>query len=444
MRAASTLGSWRRHFLPCSEVAVANDLATTVIYYNHHCKRTTRRGVNRIRERDEGKLRTKVAIIGAGPAGLLLGQLLHLYGIDNVILERQTGDYVLSRIRAGLLEEGTVALLDKVGAGARAHREGLVHHGLELAFGGSRHRIDLHGPTGRSVMIYGQTEVTLDLMNARKAAGLHSVYRAADVTPLDFDTDHPRVSYAKDGVTHEIGCDFIAGCDGFHGISRASVKLEAIKTYERVYPFGWLGILSETPPVSPELIYVNHERGFALCTMRSTRRSRYYLQCPLDDDINQWPDKWFWDELKSRLDERARDSIVIGPSIEKSIAPLRSFVAEPMRFGRMFLAGDASHIVPPTGAKGLNLAASDVHYLSMALREYYDEKSSAGIDAYSAKALARVWKAVRFSWWMTSMLHKFPDQGEFGQRIQEAELDYLVGSKAASTSLAENYVGLPF
>lgn len=389
-------------------------------------------------------MRTKVAIIGAGPAGLLLGQLLHGHGIDNVILERQTGEYVLGRIRAGLLEEGTVALLDKVGAGARAHREGLVHHGLELAFGGARHRIDLHGPTGKSVMIYGQTEVTLDLMNARKAAGLTSVYEAADVTPHDFDSDRPRVTYKKDGVSHEIECDFIAGCDGFHGVSRASVKPSAIKTYERVYPFGWLGILSETPPVSPELIYVNHARGFALCTMRSMKRSRYYLQCPLDDDINKWPDERFWDELKSRLDQKAREALVTGPSIEKSIAPLRSFVAEPMRFGRLFLAGDASHIVPPTGAKGLNLAASDVHYLSSALREFYDEKSAAGIDAYSARALARVWKAVRFSWWMTSMLHKFPDQGEFGQRIQEAELDYLVGSQAASISLAENYVGLPF
>jgi p-hydroxybenzoate 3-monooxygenase len=389
-------------------------------------------------------LRTKVAIIGAGPAGLLLGQLLHWYGVDNVILERQTPEYVLGRIRAGVLEEGTVALLGEVGAGERARREGLVHHGVELAFGGSRHRIDMHAATGKSVMIYGQAEVTRDLMDARKAAGLTSIYQAADVTPHDFDTDSPRVTYVKDGVTHEIACDFIAGCDGFHGVSRASVKPAAIKTYGREYPFGWLGILSETPPVSPELIYVNHERGFALCTMRSTHLSRYYLQCPLDDDINQWPDERFWDELKRRLDRKAVDNLVTGPSIEKSIAPLRSFVAEPMRFGRMFLAGDAAHIVPPTGAKGLNLAASDVHYLSTALREYYDEKSSAGIDAYSAKALARVWKAVRFSWWMTSMMHKFPDQGEFGQRIQEAELDYLVSSRAASTSLSENYVGLPF
>jgi p-hydroxybenzoate 3-monooxygenase len=298
--------------------------------------------------------------------------------------------------------------------------------------------------TGKTVIIYGQTEVTLDLMNARKAAGLTTIYEAADAKPHDFDTDHPRVSYAKDGVIHEIACDFIAGCDGFHGVCRASVKPSAIQTFERVYPFGWLGILSETPPVSHELIYTNHARGFALCTMRSMHRSRYYVQCPLDDHIDQWPDERFWDELKRRLDRKAVDNLVTGPSIEKSIAPLRSFVAEPMRFGRMFLAGDAAHIVPPTGAKGLNLAASDVHYLSGALREYYDEKSSAGIDGYSAKALARVWKAVRFSWWMTSMMHKFPDQGEFGARIQLAELDYLVGSKAATTSLAENYVGLPY
>jgi p-hydroxybenzoate 3-monooxygenase len=389
-------------------------------------------------------LRTKVAIIGAGPAGLLLGQLLHLYGIDNVILERQTPDYVLGRIRAGLLEEGTVTLLDEVGAGERAHREGLVHHGVELAFAGARHRIDMTAATGKTLMIYGQTEVTLDLMNARKAAGLTTVYEAADVKPHDFDSEHPRVTYRKDGVSHEIACDFIAGCDGFHGVSRASIDRSDILTFERVYPFGWLGILSETPPVSHELIYTNHARGFALCTMRSMHRSRYYVQCSLEDRVDQWPDHRFWDELKRRLDPKAVDNLVTGPSIEKSIAPLRSFVAEPMRFGRMFLAGDAAHIVPPTGAKGLNLAASDVHYLSVALREYYDEKSSAGIDGYSQKALARVWKAVRFSWWMTSMLHKFPEDGEFGARIQLAELDYLVNSKAASASLSENYVGLPF
>ena len=389
-------------------------------------------------------MRTKVAIIGAGPAGLLLGQLLRTHGIDNIILERHTADYVLGRIRAGLLEEGTVALLDEVGAAARAHHEGLVHDGIELAFGGSRHRIDMKALTGKTVMIYGQTEVTLDLMNARQAVGLTTVYEAADVTPLDFDTNHPRVTYVKDGTTHEIACDFIAGCDGFHGISRASIKPPAIETFERVYPFGWLGILSETPPVSHELIYSNHARGFALCTMRSMHRSRYYVQCALDDHIDQWPDDRFWDELKRRLDQKAVDQLVTGPSIEKSIAPLRSFVAEPMRFGRMFLAGDAAHIVPPTGAKGLNLAASDAHYLASALREFYDEKSSAGIDAYSEKALARVWKAVRFSWWMTSMLHKFPDTGTFGARIQLAELDYVTSSKAAMTSLAENYVGLPF
>jgi p-hydroxybenzoate 3-monooxygenase len=396
-----------------------------------------------IRPWEQG-LRTKVAIIGAGPAGLLLGQLLHTCGIDNVILERQTPDYVLGRIRAGLLEEGTVVLLDQVGAGARAHREGLVHNGFELAFGGARHRIDLKAATGKTMMIYGQTEVTLDLMNARKAAGLTSVYEAADVKPHDFDSDRPRVSWVKDGVTRDIACDFIAGCDGFHGVSRASVDPSAIQTFERVYPFGWLGILSETPPVSHELIYSNHARGFSLCTMRSMHRSRYYVQCPLEDHVDQWPDERFWDELKRRLDPEAADKLVTGPSIEKSIAPLRSFVAEPMRFGRMFLAGDAAHIVPPTGAKGLNLAASDVHFLSHALREYYDEKSSAAIDDYSARALSRVWKAVRFSWWMTAMMHKFPDQGEFGARIQLAELDYLMGSKAAMASLAENYVGLPY
>jgi p-hydroxybenzoate 3-monooxygenase len=389
-------------------------------------------------------LRTKVAIIGAGPAGLLLGQLLHACGIDNVILERKDREYVLARIRAGVLEQGTVDLLDQLGIAARLHRVGLVHDGVEFAFGGARHRIDMKQATGKVVTIYGQTEVTRDLMEARARCGLTTVYEADDVRPRDFDTDHPRVTYVKDGIGHEIACDFIAGCDGFHGVSRASVKPSAIATFERVYPFGWLGILSDTPPVSPELIYTNHARGFALCTMRTMQRSRYYLQCPLDDHVDQWPDERFWDELKRRLDQKAVDNLVTGPSIEKSIAPLRSFVAEPMRFGRMFLAGDAAHIVPPTGAKGLNLAASDVHYLSQALREYYDEKSSAGIDGYSKKALARVWKAVRFSWWMTSMLHRFPDSEGFGARIQLAELDYLVSSKAAITSLSENYVGLPY
>src|SRR6185312_431912 len=281
--------------------------------------------------------------------------------------------------------EGTVSLLDEVGTGSRAHAEGLVHDGIELAFAGHRHRIDMKGATGKTVMIYGQTEVTLDLMQAREAAGLTSVYEAADVTPHDFDTDHPRVTYLRDGITREIQCDFIAGCDGFHGVSRITVKPDAIETFERIYPFGWLGILSDTPPVSHELIYSNHERGFALCTMRSTHLSRYYVQCPLDDKVDQWPDERFWDELKRRLDGKAADSLITGPSIEKSIAPLRSFVAEPMRFGRLFLAGDAAHIVPPTGAKGLNLAASDAHYLACALREYYDEKSSAGIDNYSTK-----------------------------------------------------------
>ena len=389
-------------------------------------------------------MRTKVAIIGAGPAGLLLGQLLHGYGIDNVILERRDREYVLARIRAGVLEQGTVELLNEVGVAARLHREGLIHGGIELAFAGARHRIDLKQSTGKVVTIYGQTEVTRDLMDARDAAGLTTVYEAVDVDPSDFATDQARVSFVKDGTTHKIECDFIAGCDGFHGISRQSVPAAALETFERIYPFGWLGVLSETPPISPELIYTNHPRGFALCSMRSMHRSRYYVQCSLEDQVDQWPDQKFWDELKRRLDQEAVAHLVTGPSIEKGIAPLRSFVAEPMRFGRMFLAGDAAHIVPPTGAKGLNLAASDVYYLSRGLREYYDEKSSAGIDAYSAKALARVWKAVRFSWWMTSMLHRFPDTEGFGARIQLAELSYLVSSQAASTSLSENYVGLPY
>jgi len=395
------------------------------------------------------QLRTRVAIIGAGPAGLLLGQLLHRAGIDNVIIERQTGEYVQSRIRAGVLEQTTCELLDEAGVGARMHAEGLMHGGIELAFSGARHRIDLYGLTsGRHVTVYGQTEVTRDLMEARRTAALTTVYQAGHVTLQGFDGAAPQVTYttgcARDRTEHTLHCDFIAGCDGYHGVSRASVPSGALCTYEKVYPFGWLGILADTPPVSHELIYSNHARGFALCSMRSPTRTRYYVQCSLDDTVEQWSDTAFWDELRARLDPSAAEAIVTGPSIEKSIAPLRSFVAEPMRFGRLFLAGDAAHIVPPTGAKGLNLAASDVRYLSRALIEHYSEHSSAGIDQYSATCLRRIWKAERFSWWFTSLMHKFPDTGEFGQKVQQAELDYLVHSSAASASLAENYVGLPF
>ncbi len=390
-------------------------------------------------------MRTQVAIIGAGPAGLLLGQLLHKAGIDNVILERQGGDYVLARIRAGVIEQTTADLLDEAGVGARMHREGLVHDGFELCFNGGRHRIDLSGPTGgKHVIVYGQTEVTHDLMDARQAAGLTTVYHADKVALHDFDSKHPSVSYIVNGEKQVLHCDFIAGCDGYHGVSRASVPQSALSLYEKVYPFGWLGILADTPPVAHELIYSNHARGFALCSMRSTTRTRYYVQCSLQDTVEQWSDDAFWDELRRRLDPATAESLVTGPSIEKSIAPLRSFVAEPMRFGQLFLAGDAAHIVPPTGAKGLNLAASDVRYLSRALIEHYQDKSDAGINHYSDTCLRRVWKAERFSWWFTSLTHHFPEQGSIGAKLQLAELDYLVHSEAARTVMAENYVGLPF
>jgi p-hydroxybenzoate 3-monooxygenase len=389
-------------------------------------------------------MRVQVAIIGAGPSGLLLGALLNKVGVDAVILEARSPEYVLGRIRAGVLEQVTVDLLDGVGVGERMHSEGLVHGGFDLAFGGGHHRIDMHGLTGgKQVMVYGQTEVTRDLMDARQAAGLKTVYEAANVSLHDFDGTKPRVRYEKDGATHEIECDFIAGCDGFHGVSRQSVPGTALKTFERVYPFGWLGLLSDTPPVAHELIYSNHERGFALCSMRSMTRSRYYVQCALTDKVEQWSDDAFWDELRRRLPAEAAASLVTGPSLEKSIAPLRSFVAEPMRFGRLFLAGDAAHIVPPTGAKGLNLAATDVGYLASALAEHYRENSEAGIDTYSQRCLRRIWRAERFSWWFTSLMHRFPDDGDFGRKMQAAELDYLVNSVAASTAMAENYVGLP-
>lgn len=389
-------------------------------------------------------MRTQVAIIGAGPSGLLLGQLLHKAGIDAVILERQTGDYVLGRIRAGVLEQVAIDLLDEAGVGQRMHQEGLVHGGFDMLFKGERHRIDMNKPTGgKNVMVYGQTEVTRDLMEARAAAGLTTIYEAANVAVHDFDSAKPRVTYEKDGKQHEISCDFIAGCDGFHGVCRASAPRSAIKEFEKIYPFGWLGVLSDTPPVHEELIYVNSPRGFALCSQRSATRSRYYLQVPLTDKVEQWSDQAFWDELKLRLDPEARAKLVTGPSIEKSIAPLRSFVTEPLRFGRMFLAGDAGHIVPPTGAKGLNLAATDVKYLSNAIIEFYQDKSEAGIDSYSERCLKRIWRAERFSWWFTSLMHNFPENGAIGQKLQEAELDYIIHSEAGARSVAENYVGLP-
>jgi p-hydroxybenzoate 3-monooxygenase len=400
-------------------------------------------------------MRVQVAIIGAGPAGLLLGALLHKAGIDAIVLEQRSRDYVLGRVRAGLLEQGTVEVLSRVGVDARLRAEGLVHGGFDLSFSagegrgssldaGRRLRIDLRALTGKTVIVYGQTELTKDLMDAREAWGAKTVYEALDVALHDFGSARPRVSFVAQGVSGALECDFIAGCDGFHGVSRASVPPAALQVYEKVYPFGWLGVLADVPPVSGELIYVHHERGFALCSMRSRTRSRYYVQCPLSEQLDEWPDARFWDELRRRLDPAAAQAVITGPTIDKSIAPLRSFVAEPLRFGRLFLAGDAAHIVPPTGAKGLNLAASDVHYLADGLISFYKDNSSEKLDAYSSRALARVWKAERFSWWMTKLLHRFPEEGAFGRRMQDAELEYLAGSKAAQTALAENYVGLPY
>jgi p-hydroxybenzoate 3-monooxygenase len=389
-------------------------------------------------------LRTQVAIIGAGPAGLLLGQLLSRAGIETIILEQKSKAYVLGRIRAGVLEQGAVELIEEAGAGERLRREGLTHEGTEIAFNGARHRVDFKALTGRTVTVYGQTEVTRDLMDARESVGAPTFYEALDVSLHDIESERPVVRYRKDGAEHEIACDFIAGCDGFHGVSRLSIPSESLRAYERVYPFGWLGVLVDKPPVSDELIYVRHERGFALCSMRSKTRSRYYLQCRLDERLEEWPDERFWEELIRRLDPEAARRLETGAAIEKSIAPLRSFVAEPMQYGRLYLAGDAAHIVPPTGAKGLNLAASDVAYLSRAFLEHYKDGSGAGLDAYGRTAIARVWKAERFSWWMTQLLHRFPDASAFDGKMQEAELDYFFGSRAAQTALAENYVGLPY
>ena len=389
-------------------------------------------------------MRTQVCIIGGGPSGLLLSQLLHLKGIDTIVLERQSRAYVLSRIRAGVLETGLCNLLRKAGAGERMDREGFIHGGTLLAAEGRKFRIDFDGLIGKSVMVYGQTEVTRDLYDARDRMDGKIIHDVDGTTIHSADTDAPYVTFVKDKTEQRVDCEWVAGCDGFHGVSRKTIPDSVLRQYEKVYPFGWLGILSETPPVDDELIYANHERGFALCSMRNANLSRYYIQAPVDDPLGKWSDDTFWDELRRRLPAEAADRMVTGPSIEKSIAPLRSFIAEPMRWGRLFLVGDAAHIVPPTGAKGLNLAASDVHYLSDALIRLYDENDSAGIETYSANALARVWKASRFSWWMTSTLHRFPTQTAFDQNMQEAELSYLENSRAAQTALAENYVGLPY
>ncbi|SEO05741.1 4-hydroxybenzoate 3-monooxygenase [Acinetobacter sp. yr461] len=389
-------------------------------------------------------LKTQVAIIGSGPAGLLLGQLLYKAGIDHIIVEQRSAEYVASRIRAGILEQVSVDLLKQAGVDQNLKDKGLPHSGIEILTNGVKHRVDLAALTaGKQVTVYGQTEVTKDLMTAREAEKLTSFYEAQNVQVKDFYTA-PKVEFEYQGKAFQIECDFIAGCDGYHGVCRASVPEDKIKTFEKVYPFGWLGVLADVPPVADELIYVQSERGFALCSMRSETRSRYYLQVPLTDHVEDWSDEKFWDELKNRLDPESREKLVTGASIEKSIAPLRSFVTEPMRFGKLFLAGDAAHIVPPTGAKGLNLAASDIAYLSSALVEYYVEGSEQGIDEYSEKCLQRVWKAERFSWWMTHLLHRFETESEFDHKIKQAELSYVLGSIAGRTTLAENYVGLPY
>lgn len=389
-------------------------------------------------------MRTQVCIIGGGPSGLLLAQLLFKKGIDSIVLERKTRDYVLSRIRAGILENGFVSLMREAGVGARMDKEGITHDGAVLTFGDDELRIDFQDLTNDTVMVYGQTELTRDLYDARAASGAPLIENAEDVAIHDAKSDAPYVTYTKDGVEHRVDCDFVAGCDGFHGVSRKTIP-ESVRTdFEKIYPFGWLGILSETPPVHEELIYSSSDRGFALCSMRHANLSRYYVQVDLTDTVENWSDDAFWDELRKRIPQEAADRLITGPAIEKSIAPLRSFVSEPMRWGRLFLCGDAAHIVPPTGAKGLNTAASDIQYLYHGLVAHYQDNDDQKLDQYSEKALSRIWKAERFSWWMTNFMHKYPDQGGFDQRMQRAEFEFLRDNRAAQTVMAQNYVGLPY
>jgi p-hydroxybenzoate 3-monooxygenase len=394
--------------------------------------------------------RVPVVIVGGGPAGLLLARLLALAGVESLVLERQTREHVMARVRAGVLEWGTVELLRAAGVGERMDRLGTIHTGVGLSFSGRHVRVDFEGLTGKGVMVYGQTQVTTDLYAAVDQSGVPVVDRAADVTLHGVDGTDPYVTFVgHDGVEHRVDCDYVAGCDGSHGVSRSAIPPEVLRTWERIYPFGWLGILSETPPVDKELVYAHSERGFALCSMRHSMLSRYYVQCPIDDGVEDWPDERFWPELRARLPAEVAERLVTGPSIERSLTPLRSFVAEPMRYGRLVLAGDAAHVVPPTGAKGLNLACSDVHYLAPALVDAVMHDTTTGLDEYSDRALRRVWKAVRFSWWLTTLMHRFAGgpagaSDDFDRRIQEAELDYLAGSEAAQRSFAENYVGLPF
>jgi p-hydroxybenzoate 3-monooxygenase len=390
-------------------------------------------------------MRTQVGIVGAGPAGLLLAHLLRLRGIDSIVLENRSRAYIESRIRAGVLEQGTVDSLNEAGVGARLQQQGLLHHGIELSFRGRRHRINLHELTGgRAITVYGQTEVVKDLIQARLEANAPLLFEVEDVSLHDCDTDAPQIRFHKDGAAHEIHCDFIAGCDGFHGICRPAIPARALTVYERTYPFGWLGILAQSKPPSAELIYCHHERGFALFSMRTPDITRLYVQCAPDEDIANWPDERIWQELETRLHAGGDLSLKEGPILQKGVTPMRSFVVEPMQHGRLFLAGDAAHIVPPTGAKGLNLAAADIRVLAQALGEFYATGKTAQLDSYSQTCLRRVWRAEHFSWWMTSLLHRFPAGSPFQQQLQLAELEYVTSSRAAMTALAENYVGLPF